>query len=73
MASDHQWSGTGPIPSSAKGKGKAVTPDSVVVSASGAAVWEQTPEKRQASLQSRKEAMILAARQYVHLTIIAFY
>ncbi|CAG8537638.1 704_t:CDS:2, partial [Acaulospora colombiana] len=51
------WSGTGPIPYAAKGKGKA-TEDST-----GPAVWEATAEKRQESLQKRKEAMILAARR----------
>ena len=31
----------------------------------GKAVWEDTPEKREASLRERKAQMILAARQYV--------
>ncbi|KIM24987.1 hypothetical protein M408DRAFT_331459 [Serendipita vermifera MAFF 305830] len=56
------WDGTGPIPSAAKGKGRAgSTP--VTAPATGAAVWEATSEKREESLQKRKEAMILAARQ----------
>ena len=57
------WDGTGPIPSSAKGKGRAGT--IAPVPTPGGAVWEATPEKRHESLQKRKEAMILAARQYV--------
>jgi len=55
------WNGTGPIPSSAKGKGRAGS--SAPVPTPGGAVWEATPEKRHESLQKRKEAMILAARQ----------
>lgn len=31
----------------------------------GKAVWEDSPEKREASLRERKAKMILAARQYV--------
>jgi coupling of ubiquitin conjugation to ER degradation protein 1 len=34
--------------------------------AGGRAVWEDTAEKREASLRERKAQMILAARQYVH-------
>lgn len=52
------WDGAGPIPAAAKGKGRAS-----VGSNTGASVWEATPEKRQESLQKRKEAMILAARK----------
>ena len=33
--------------------------------AGGKAVWEDTAEKREASLRARKQQMILAARQYV--------
>jgi coupling of ubiquitin conjugation to ER degradation protein 1 len=33
--------------------------------AGGRAVWEDTTEKREASLRERKAQMILAARQYV--------
>lgn len=55
------WDGTGPIPSAAKGKGRA-TPIAPGPS-SNASVWEATKEQRQSSLQKRKEAMILAARQ----------
>ena len=33
--------------------------------AGGRAVWEETAEKREASLRERKAQMILAARQYV--------
>jgi coupling of ubiquitin conjugation to ER degradation protein 1 len=33
--------------------------------AGGRAVWEDTAEKREASLRERKAQMILAARQYV--------
>jgi len=61
------WDGTGPIPSAAKGKGRVTSNETPapVVSSTGASVWEATPEKRMGSLQKRKEAMILAARQYV--------
>jgi coupling of ubiquitin conjugation to ER degradation protein 1 len=38
------------------------TPDQ---DAGGRAVWEDTTEKREASLRERKAQMILAARQYV--------
>jgi|SRR6266850_1596624 len=38
------------------------TPDQ---DAGGRAVWEETTEKREASLRERKAQMILAARQYV--------
>lgn len=31
----------------------------------GKAVWEESAEKREASLKERKAKMILAARQYV--------
>jgi hypothetical protein len=31
----------------------------------GKAVWEDSPDKREASLRERKAQMILAARQYV--------
>jgi len=54
------WDGSGPIPSAAKGKGKAVE---TIVSAGAASKWEATAEQRQQSLQQRKEAMILAARK----------
>jgi len=58
------WDGTGPIPSAAKGKGRAgssvTTPPT---SSSNASIWEATKEQRQSSLQKRKEAMIIAARQ----------
>lgn len=59
------WDGTGPIPSAAKGKGRVTSNETPapVVSSTGASVWEATPEKRMGSLQKRKEAMILAARQ----------
>ncbi|KAG8760382.1 hypothetical protein FRC14_003239 [Serendipita sp. 396] len=53
------WDGTGPIPSAAKGKGRADTTGG----STGGSAWETTPEKRQESLQKRKEAMILAARR----------
>ncbi|PVF93308.1 hypothetical protein CPB86DRAFT_809029 [Serendipita vermifera] len=51
------WNGTGPIPYAAKGKGRATE------GPTGPTVWEATAEKRQESLQKRKEAMILAARR----------
>lgn len=58
------WDGTGPIPSAAKGKGRASTSAPIVpIPSSNAGVWEATKEQRQSSLQKRKEAMILAARQ----------
>jgi len=34
--------------------------------------WEDTPEKREASLQERKAKMILAARQCVSTTVVKF-
>jgi hypothetical protein len=34
----------------------------------GGAVWEDTAEKREASLRERKAQMVLAARQYVQLS-----
>jgi hypothetical protein len=37
--------------------------------AGGRAVWEETAEKREASLRERKARMILAARQYVQSPI----
>jgi len=37
--------------------------------AGGKAVWEDTAEKREASLRERKAKMILAARQYVSLSL----
>ncbi|KAG8835468.1 hypothetical protein FRC17_003035 [Serendipita sp. 399] len=53
------WDGVGPIPSAAKGKGRADNAGS----STGGSAWEATPEKRQESLQKKKEAMILAARR----------
>ena len=55
-----EWDGTGPIPSAAKGKGREIPTPTIAAPPSK---WEDTPEKRQANLQSRKQAMILAARQ----------
>lgn len=37
----------------------------------GKAVWEDSSEKREASLKERKAQMILAARQYVTLELLA--
>jgi hypothetical protein len=36
----------------------------------GKAVWEDNPEKREASLRERKAQMILAARQFVFFPVI---
>jgi coupling of ubiquitin conjugation to ER degradation protein 1 len=36
--------------------------------AGGGAVWEDSAEKREASLRERKAQMVLAARQYVQLS-----
>ena len=38
--------------------------------ADGHAVWEETAEKREASLHERKAQMILAARQYAQYHIL---
>lgn len=57
------WDGTGPIPSAAKGKGRVEPNIGVPANGTGAGVWEATAERRQESLQKRKEAMILAARK----------
>lgn len=40
-------------------------PSAEIVDAGGKAKWEDTAEKREASLRERKAQMILAARQYV--------
>jgi len=58
-----EWDGKGPIPSAAKGKGREVPLEPVAGVVVPPSKWEDTPEKRQANLQSRKQAMILAARQ----------
>ena len=58
-----EWDGKGPIPSAAKGKGREVPLEPVAKAAVPPSKWEETAEKRQANLQSRKQAMILAARQ----------
>jgi hypothetical protein len=57
-----EWDGKGPIPSAAKGKGREV-PLEPVAGVVPSSKWEDTAEKRQVNLQSRKQAMILAARQ----------
>ena len=41
--------------------------------AGGRAVWEDTAEKREASLRERKARMILAARQYVQSYFLAYH
>ena len=41
--------------------------------AGGRAVWEDTAEKREASLRERKAQMILAARQYVPSSFLVSY
>lgn len=41
--------------------------------AGGRAVWEETAEKREASLRERKAQMILAARQYVPSSFLHHY
>jgi hypothetical protein len=38
----------------------------------GKAVWEDSAEKREASLRERKAQMILAARQYVFFSCFSF-
>jgi coupling of ubiquitin conjugation to ER degradation protein 1 len=43
----------------------AETVDSDAEKAGGRATWEDTPEKREASLRERKAQMVLAARQCV--------
>jgi len=58
-----EWDGVGPIPSAAKGKGREVPLEPVAGTVVPPSKWEDTAEKRQANLQSRKQAMILAARQ----------
>lgn len=58
-----EWDGKGPIPSAAKGKGREVPLEPVAGVVAPPGKWEDTAEKRQANLQSRKQAMILAARQ----------
>lgn len=58
-----EWDGKGPIPSAAKGKGREVPLEPVAGAAVSPSTWEDTAEKRQANLQSRKRAMVLAARQ----------
>jgi hypothetical protein len=58
-----EWDGKGPIPSAAKGKGREVPLEPVARVVVPPSKWEDTPERRQANLQSRKQAMILAARQ----------
>ena len=41
--------------------------------AGGKAVWESTPEKREASLRERKAQMILAARRCVFFLCILLF
>jgi hypothetical protein len=41
--------------------------------AGGRAVWEDTAEKREASLRERKARMVLAARQYVQSSFLAYH
>jgi len=38
----------------------------------GKAVWENSAEKREASLRERKAKMVLAARQYVTVLLLPF-
>ena len=38
----------------------------------GKATWEDTAEKREASLRERKAQMVLAARQYVVLSFLLY-
>ncbi|KAJ2925703.1 hypothetical protein H1R20_g11392, partial [Candolleomyces eurysporus] len=49
-------------------RGEQVAEESV----GGKAQWEDSPEKREASLKERKAQMILAARQYVHGLVAVF-
>lgn len=58
-----EWDGKGPIPSAAKGKGREVPLEPLAAPVVPPSKWEDTAERRQANLQSRKQAMILAARQ----------
>ncbi|KDQ51903.1 hypothetical protein JAAARDRAFT_139515 [Jaapia argillacea MUCL 33604] len=44
-------------------------PSAQEIEQGGKAVWEDTPEKREASLRERKAQMILAARRYVGLIV----
>ena len=41
--------------------------------AGGRAMWEDTAERREASLRERKAQMILAARQYVQSSLLAHH
>jgi hypothetical protein len=41
--------------------------------AGGSAMWEDTAERREASLRERKAQMILAARQYVQSSLLAHH
>jgi len=58
-----EWDGKGRIPSAAKGKGREVPLEPVVAAVVPPSKWEDSAEKRQVNLQSRKQAMVLAARQ----------
>lgn len=58
-----EWDGKGPIPSAAKGKGREVPLEPLAGTVMPPSKWEDSAERRQANLQNRKQAMILAARQ----------
>ena len=65
-----EWDGKGPIPSAAKGKGREVPLEPLAGTVMPPSKWEDSAERRQVNLQSRKQAMILAARQYVYFVAV---